>query len=186
MEHSNPKTRPSIASTAQPAKRPVDGSVALVPATLVSENDELRVQPLDDAMVKANKPVALSAVKQPVVNDIATYGFPKTSPILFAAAIDASPIPSRTQITLDSCPSWLISLFVHVTLILILAAVTLDPMERVLSILKAGSSELDETIEQFDLQGPQLDAPQSLDDPLAVPQTEISDVVSMPELSTSR
>lgn len=189
MEHRDPKTRPSIASTAQPAKRPVDGSVALVPATLVSENDELRVQPLDDAMVKANKPVALPAVKQPVVQaTVVSRHVSNTqnvaNPVLLPA-IDASPIPWRRKLLWTAAPSWLISLFVHVTLILILAAVTLDPMERVLSILKAGSSELDETIEQFDLQGPQLDAPQSLDDPLAVPQTEISDVVSMPELSTS-
>jgi hypothetical protein len=82
-------------------------------------------------------------------------------------------------------PSWLISLFVHVVLILVLAAITLEPMQRVLSILNAGSSQAEQTIEQFDLAGPNVDLPETQEELPSAPQTEISEVMEMPELSTA-
>lgn len=129
----------------------------------------------------AHKSTTNATIAQPT---IAQAG--KSTPVLVDTAeeLEATSLPTSRKLLWTAVPSWLISLFVHVTLILILAAITLEPVNRVLSILQAGSAEREESIDQFELQGPQLDAPESLDDPLAVP-TEISDVVAMPELSTA-
>ncbi len=83
-----------------------------------------------------------------------------------------------------AAPSWLVSLLVHVGIIVILAAITLDPIEKVLSILQAGAAKEAEAIEQFDIQSPELDATETQDEPLS-PTTEISEVVEMPELATA-
>lgn len=83
-----------------------------------------------------------------------------------------------------AAPSWLISLLVHVALILGLAAISLDPVQRVISILEASSGTGPESIEQFDLQGPTLDqSPASLNEPLAAPPAVMTPVVSVPEVS---
>lgn len=84
----------------------------------------------------------------------------------------------------SAAPSWLVSLLVHVAIIFTLAAITLDPIDKVLSLLTASPSETGESIEQFELQGAQLDSPESQDDPLSTPSTEVSQVVEMPELTS--
>ncbi len=91
----------------------------------------------------------------------------------------------RRKILKVVAPSWLVSLLVHVALLMVLAAITLDPIARVLSILQAGASTEQQAIEQFELQGPQLDIPETLDDPLSTPSTEVSQVIEMPVLDTA-
>ena len=46
----------------------------------------------------------------------------------------------RKRFLFSAVPSWLFSLLVHLTLILILAAITLDPVAKVISILQAGAA----------------------------------------------
>ena len=83
-----------------------------------------------------------------------------------------------------AAPSWLVSLVVHVAIIITLASITLDPIEKVLSILNGRASQSQESLEQFELAGPQLDNPESQDDPLSTPTTQVSQVVEMPELTS--
>ncbi len=56
-----------------------------------------------------------------------------------------------------SVPSWLISLMFHVALILVLAAITLDPVQTVISILNASTGSDSAAISEFDLASPSLD-----------------------------
>src|SRR5690606_26805669 len=81
----------------------------------------------------------------------------------------------RRRWHLGAVPSWLVSLVVHVVLIFTLAAITLDPVDKVLSILSAATSQTAESIEQFDLPGAQLDAVVPDSDPLLPPTTEVSE-----------
>lgn len=95
---------------------------------------------------------------------------------------DEAPLRHRSFLW-TAAPSWLISLVVHVAMILVLAAISLDPVNKVISILQASAGSTDSAIEEFDLQGPELDSPESsLDDPLAVPESAITQAVTMPEL----
>jgi len=95
---------------------------------------------------------------------------------------DEAPVRHRSFLW-NAAPSWLISLVVHVAMILVLAAISLDPVNKVISILQASAGSTDSAIEEFDLQGPELDSPESsLDDPLAVPESAITQAVTMPEL----
>ncbi len=92
---------------------------------------------------------------------------------------------SRRRLLLTAAPSWLISLLVHVAIILVLAAITLDPVNNVISILQASVSDKAAEIESFDLQGPSIDSiDMPMDEPLTVPTTEVTPVVSMPQLQT--
>ncbi len=193
MEHRNPK--PMDAETRRRTTVPSAGDQSLVRATPVSAASTVKASDAKPNLVQAS-PIATSSVLVP-------SPAPKSDARSQVTAIEAdlrAQLPSqdsaadepaigaslaRRRFFWTTAPSWLISLFVHVSIILILAAIALDPVERVLSILQAGSSRTEEALEQFDLQAPQLDTAESLDDPLAVPQTEISDVVAMPELSTA-
>lgn len=92
---------------------------------------------------------------------------------------------SRRKFFLTAAPSWLISLLVHLGLILILATITLDPLQKVISVLQASAGDVEPTIEQFDLQGPKLESSSnSLDDPLSIPAPTLGEVVAMPELTS--
>lgn len=93
------------------------------------------------------------------------------------------PTPPRRW-HIGAVPSWLLSLVVHVALIFTLAAITLDPVDKVLNILSAATSESVDSIEQFDLPGPQLDDAETPSDPLS-PTTEVSEVIEMPELTST-
>lgn len=81
-------------------------------------------------------------------------------------------------------PSWLFSLLVHLALILILAAVTLEPVRSVMSVLQASTSTAETAIEQFDLQGPSLDA-SSDSDPLLAEAPTVDEAVTLPEVTSS-
>ncbi len=91
----------------------------------------------------------------------------------------------RRKFLMTAAPSWLISLMVHLALILILAAVTLEPLQQVISVLQASASEAVADVEQFDIQGPTLDVNSlALDEPLSVPSPKLNQVVAMPELTS--
>lgn len=110
---------------------------------------------------------------QPTIDDSVTLG---------EMVADEAPARHR-RFLWTAAPSWLISLVVHVAMILVLAAISLDPVNRVISILQASAGDTDSAIEEFDLQGPELDSPESsVDDPLAVPTPAITPAVTMPEL----
>lgn len=87
---------------------------------------------------------------------------------------------NRKKFFLSAVPSWMVSMLVHVGLILILAAISLDPVTRVLNILEATQGTEEEPIEQFDLKGPSIEsvaaAPMTIDAP-------VEQAVSVPEIS---
>lgn len=92
---------------------------------------------------------------------------------------------ARRKFFLTAAPSWLISLLVHVGLILVLAAVTLDPLQSVVSVLQASAAEVEPKLDEFDIQGPTLESMGDLpDDPLSMPAPTLGEVVSMPELAS--
>ncbi len=89
----------------------------------------------------------------------------------------------RRKRLFTAAPSWLVSLLLHLGLILILAAITLDPVQTVISILQASTSPQAVPIEEFDLQAPTLESNQSLEDEL-LPPSATSESLEMPELSS--
>lgn len=92
---------------------------------------------------------------------------------------------SRRRWRIGAAPSWLVSLVVHVILILTLAAITLNPVDKVLSILNAATSDAAESIEQFEVPGAELDASEVTSDPLLPPTTQVSEIIEMPELTST-
>lgn len=88
-----------------------------------------------------------------------------------AAVVDARPVPVEPAVPLSdeeverrrrwrrvmfgAAPSWTISLVLHVILIVSLALITLDPVDKVLSILQGGSESESTKIEDFTMDGPQ-------------------------------
>lgn len=98
---------------------------------------------------------------------------------------DSPEVTSRRRWHIGAAPSWLVSLVVHVILIFTLAAITLNPVDKVLSILKAATSDGAESIEQFDMPGAQLDASETPSDPLLPPTTQVSEIIEMPELTST-
>ena len=181
---------PVLSATPVPVvltKKPIPVKAELVQALPVSVASSSKLSSkLTHKSTSAHESTANATIAQPTIAQATIARPSKSAPILVETAeeLEATSLPTYRKLLWTAAPGWLISLFVHVALILILAAITLDPVNRVLSILQAGSAEREESIDQFELQGPQLDASESLDDPLAVP-TEISDVVAMPELSTA-
>ncbi len=98
-------------------------------------------------------------------------------------AVEEEVVPHRhRKFMWTAVPSWLISLLVHVAFILLLAAISLDPVNQVISILQASAGET-LAIEEFDLQGPTIDSPtDSLDEPVSVPSSTITQELQLPEL----
>ncbi|QDV22779.1 prenyltransferase/squalene oxidase repeat-containing protein [Aureliella helgolandensis] len=90
----------------------------------------------------------------------------------------------RRRFFWTAAPSWLISLLIHVALILILAAITLEPVQKVISILQASSGGDAVALEEFDLQSPDMDLQaQPLDEPLSAPPPPMSDSAPLPEFT---
>jgi len=162
-------------------------------------DDELRLQPLEEpvapglvtpARKKATKDTAVvskpSGTSAPSTKRVAapmSQGALAKPVESIEDPLAGPEIKSRWRWLSGAAPSWLVSLVVHVAIIFTLAAITLDPIDKILSILNA-SSQSQEAIEQFELQGPQLDSPEMQDDPLSTPTTEVSQVVEMPELTS--
>lgn len=88
----------------------------------------------------------------------------------------------RRKFFLTAAPSWLISLLVHVGLILVLAAITLDPVNTVISILQASASESEPALEEFSVEAPALDSADTPQDPLAAQAPAVT-AVSLPQLT---
>ncbi len=164
--------------------------------------DELRLQPLEElpsASAKVGPKVraqdrrpaaaltsaASTAATTGTASKVGTGAKAITDPREAAQADGAAEGKLRRRWHIGAVPSWLVSLVVHVILIFTLAAITLDPVDKVLSILSAATSESAESIEQFDLPGAQLDAVKSDSEPLLPPTTEVSEIIEMPELTTT-
>jgi hypothetical protein len=88
----------------------------------------------------------------------------------------------RRKFFWTAVPSWAISLTVHVAILFVLAAVSLDNVQKVISVLQASTGDQEQSIDNFDLQGPTapMDLPSS-DEPISPPM--VNTVVSMPELT---
>lgn len=168
--------------------------------------DEFALQPLPEAVqvpgaklvpaqAKAGTPATKTALPEPksagqpaptvvAIADEAQSPTPESQ----LADDEAASTPVHRKFLLSTAPSWLISLLVHVAIIMVLAAITLDPVNKVLNILQASVSESASDIENFDLQGPALDSMDDApsDEPLSVPTPSITPVVSMPKLETPK
>jgi hypothetical protein len=156
--------------TGQP-KRPA----ARVEAALVEPSEADR---------PTNRPTAQTTVRTPAppLDAMLVSDAPLTAVALEEPEVDEAPLRHR-RFLWTAAPSWLISLVVHVAMILVLAAISLDPVNKVISILQASTGDTDAAIEEFDLQGPELDSPEaSMDEPLSVPTPATTQVVAMPEL----
>lgn len=205
---SSPKKqgKPPAGSDPTPQVHPAPSDLDLGELDLgeVDLDDELRLAPLEDS---APAPRAAPVTAKPI-------GTPKSNVKAIASNTKNQSAPSRQGTVAETVaelfkpdadtqeqstapdartwkrwfggatPSWLVSLLVHVVVIFTLAAITLDPIDKVLSILTATTSQTGESIEQFELLGPQLDNPESQVDPLSTPSTEVSQMIEMPELTS--
>ena len=90
---------------------------------------------------------------------------------------------TRRKMLLAAVPSWIVSLLVHVGLIVVLAAVTLDPVSTVLNVLEASESEPTETVDNMDIPEVGVESSATSDDPLAIETPELTEDVSMPEVT---
>lgn len=140
--------------------------------------DELRLQPLEE------RRIAKSSTKGPP--PVTIVAEPHRVALRAEDSAEApAETPPRRRWHMGAVPSWLVSLVVHVLLILTLAAITLNPVDKVLSILSAATSQTPDSIQQFDLPGAQMDAFETADDPLLPPTTEVSEIIEMPELTST-
>ncbi len=88
----------------------------------------------------------------------------------------------RRKFFWTAAPSWAISLAVHVAVLFVLAAVSLEEVQNVISVLQASSGEPSAELDSFDLQGPT--SPMELaaaDEPISPPT--VNPVVSLPEMT---
>ncbi len=132
------------------------------------------------------KPVVAKVVaKQAIVEDsdslFNALEMPVTiqaAPADVAAAFEAiheEPIPESAPVHRRrwmpvAAPSWLVSLILHVLLILILAAITLDPVSTAMNVLSAALGDDAEQLEEFELEKPTLDdSAEELESSLAPP-----------------
>ncbi|MEC8553425.1 MAG: prenyltransferase/squalene oxidase repeat-containing protein [Planctomycetota bacterium] len=90
---------------------------------------------------------------------------------------------TRRKMLLAAVPSWIVSLLVHVGLIVVLAAVTLDPVSTVLNVLEASESEPTETVDNMDIPEIGVESSATSDDPLAIETPELTEEVAMPEVT---
>ncbi|MEZ6150698.1 MAG: prenyltransferase/squalene oxidase repeat-containing protein [Pirellulaceae bacterium] len=198
------KPPPGSIPTPQPPPTPSDLDSDELDLGEVDVDDELRLAPLEDSPpVKRAAPVIATPLNTPKINGkaVANNTTSRSAPSRHGASAETAAevfqpgTNAQEQSTTPrarawprwfggATPSWLVSLLVHVVVILTLAAITLDPIDRVLSILTATTSQTGESIEQFELLGPQLDNPESQVDPLSTPSTEVSQMIEMPELTS--
>ncbi|MFN3189325.1 MAG: prenyltransferase/squalene oxidase repeat-containing protein [Aureliella sp.] len=89
----------------------------------------------------------------------------------------------RRRFILSAVPSWIVSLVAHVALLLLLAAITLDPVKSVVSILQGSSATESETIEEFALTGISLDDAETLEEPMAVETPSVEQELVAPEIA---
>lgn len=88
----------------------------------------------------------------------------------------------RRKFFWTAIPSWAISLSVHVAVLFVLAAVSLDEVDRAISVLRGSAGEKAVAIDNFELQGitSPLDLP-SADEPISPPT--VNTVVALPEMT---
>ncbi|RMF44613.1 MAG: hypothetical protein D6753_02135 [Planctomycetota bacterium] len=133
----------------------------------------------------------------PFPSDDALAGTEPDSPELFVAtaveepsssvvAVDPEEIAARSarrRLLLAAVPGWLISLLVHVLAIVILASITLEPVQSMLSILEASTGPEETAIDEFDIQGPSLESVEEPADPLAAETPTVDPSMVLPEVS---
>ncbi len=103
-----------------------------------------------------------------------------------AAELDPDEIAARSarrRLLLAAVPGWLISLLVHVMVILILASISLDPVQSVISVLEASTGPEEASIDEFDIQGPSLESIEDPADPLAAESPTVDPSMVLPEVS---
>jgi hypothetical protein len=72
---------------------------------------------------------------------------------------------------LTAAPSWVVSLVVHVIIILTLAMVSLDPVDKMLNILQSSVESQNSEIGEFKIDGPEIERPQEDAEPIPVAPT---------------
>jgi hypothetical protein len=175
----------------------LEEALELVPVLNVEPNDVLQVLPISTGTSPLQAvPTVTKLVKDP---ETATPGV--TRPNAIKPGSSESVVASET--TLDgiaesvlnhgpgwfnwtAVPSWAISMVVHVGILFILAAFSIEPMQQAISILQASVGEPQDSLQNFDLQGPPevIDTPIS-NDPIEPSAPSISSEFAMPEITTA-
>lgn len=123
---------------------------------------------IDSEPVLAEQVVSAELVPTPIVaaTPVAANAVPvQVTPAVPLSDEDIERRRRWRRFMFGAAPSWAISLVLHVILIVSLALITLDPVDKVLSILQGGSESESTKIEDFTIDGPQeLDAPQQVEE----------------------
>lgn len=166
------------ASVAIEAPSSSDGSGRVLTARVAAKASGVVAKPI------AAQAVAVPRASQPNAEEGPVADMEHGVEVEAGANEEANPLAPRRRKLIDLIPGWLVSLVVHVILILILAAITLDPIQNVLSILQASSGEDTETIQEFDLEAPSVDdlSAESMDQPLS-PPAAAEQTVTMEEIT---
>ena len=102
--------------------------------------------------------------------------------------VDAEPVQevkARKNLWVwTAVPGWAISLIIHVALLMILAAISLDPVQKALAVLTATSTGAAEQIQSFDISdapAPTLSEP--TDEPVSLPAAAMTPVTEVMEVA---
>lgn len=96
----------------------------------------------------------------------------------------------RDRLLMRSVPSWLISMMLHVAMLMALAAVQIEPVREAVGTLltaKAGEEAGTTLDEEFNIRGPELEAPVAvadLEQPLSAPSEFSSQELELPDSSS--
>ena len=156
--------------TLQPASEPASVAAA---AVLTAGS-----KPADSAEPKSAQPQATQTQK--TQSDAAQPEPDEPAPLTKSDLV-------KRRFLLTALPSWAISLGVHVTVLFLLAAMSMDPIrEAIGTALESGGGNEGETLEDTELPGPMqtAEAEQS-SEAFSAPSAMVSEVVSMPEISTT-
>jgi Squalene-hopene cyclase C-terminal domain len=113
------------------------------------------------------------------------------------ASVDANPVAEETVVTqadlvrrrfyLTALPSWAISLGVHVAVLFLLAALSMEPIREAIGVaLEAGGGNEGETLDDTELPGPAESVESAAtSEEISASTPIISEVVSMPVVTTT-
>ena len=143
---------PAVVSPGQTSKSSIQKSSIQTPDSLTPANPVIPAEP----------PIVAPAVSA-------------DDPVIIETEVDEIPTARRRWLP-TAVPSWLVSLSAHVLLILLLAAITLDPVSTAMSILTASTGESQTDIQEFSVEPPDF----------AESELESSAAPTAPEIDSSQ
>ncbi len=125
------------------------------------------------------------------ITDSAAKPVEHVEPAEPAASAEAAPLTQaalvKRRFYLTAVPSWMISLGVHVGILFLLAAMSMDPIQEAIgTALEAGGGNEGETLDDTEMPGPMQTAEaEQVSEAFSAPSAMISEVVTMPEITTT-